>query len=454
MKELISKIYSKLGIKSQRTQGITKHVLLSFIYRGGSIASSFLLVPLTINYLDTENYGIWLTLSSFIGWFAFFDIGLGHGLRNKFSESKAQDKLELAQAYVSTAYFTIGSICLGLIFLFLGLNSFVDWTVVFNTDRSLQTQLSILMPVVFSFFCLQMVVTLITTIYIADQKPSVQGKVGFFTQVSSLIFIYLLTQTNESSLLIFGTIFSALPVIILLFLNFFAFSKTYKDFKPKFSLWKKIYLKDIFGLGFKFFIIQMCGIILFSTDNLIISNIFNPEKVVPYNIAFKYFSVANMVASIILMPYWSSISEAFTKGEYDWIKKSMNSLIKITFGLIGLLFVMLIVSPIVYKIWIGDSVIISFTLSIFMALYFAVTIFYGPYTYFINGTGKVTIQLYSLLATAIINIPLSIFLAKNLNLGVTGVILATIICLIPHVILSPLQYLKIINHRAYGIWNK
>ena len=121
MKELISKIYSKLGIKSQRTQGITKHVLLSFIYRGGSIASSFLLVPLTINYLDTENYGIWLTLSSFIGWFAFFDIGLGHGLRNKFSESKAQDKLELAQAYVSTAYFTIGSICLGLIFLFLGL---------------------------------------------------------------------------------------------------------------------------------------------------------------------------------------------------------------------------------------------------------------------------------------------------------------------------------------------
>jgi len=132
----------------------------------------------------------------------------------------------------------------------------------------------------------------------------------------------------------------------------------------------------------------------------------------------------------------------------------MNSLIKITFGLIGLLFVMLIVSPIVYKIWIGNTVIISSTLSVFMALYFAVTIFYGPYTYFINGTGKITIQLYSLLATAIVNIPLSIFLAKNINLGVTGVILATIICLIPHVILSPLQYLKIINHRAYGIWNK
>ena len=82
MKEILHKVYNKVGIKSQRTKGITKHVLLSFLYRGGSIAATFLLVPLTINYLDTDNYGIWLTLSSFISWFAFFDIGLGNGLRN------------------------------------------------------------------------------------------------------------------------------------------------------------------------------------------------------------------------------------------------------------------------------------------------------------------------------------------------------------------------------------
>lgn len=454
MKELVQKIFTKFGIKSQRTKGITKHVFLSFLYRGGSIASSFLLVPLTIHYLDTENYGIWLTMSSFIAWFSFFDIGLGHGLRNKFSESKALGKNELAQAYVSTAYFTIGIISSILMISFLIANQFIDWTSVFNASKELQLELSILMPVVFSFFCLQMVVTLITTIYIADQKPSVQGKIGFFTQAGSLLFIWILTKTSESSLLIFGTIFSSLPVIILLFFNFYSFSKTYKDYRPKFSLWQKKYFNDIFGLGFKFFIIQMCGIILFSTDNLIISNIFSPDKVVPYNIAFKYFSIANMVASIILMPYWSSISDAYTKGEFDWIKTSMKNLIKITFGLIGMLFIMLLVSPIFYKLWIGDAVNISFTLSTFMSIYFALTIFYGPYTYFINGTGKVTVQLYSLVVMSVINIPLSIFLAKNLELGITGVIFATIICLIPHVILCPIQYLKIINNRAYGIWNK
>ena len=454
IKNIINTIYKKAGIKSDRTKGITKHVGLSFLYRGGSIAASFLLVPLTINYLDTENYGIWLTLSSFIAWFSFFDIGLGHGLRNKFAEAKALGNETLVQAYVSSAYYTIGSVSLALMLVFLGLNFFIDWTAVFNTDKILSGDLRLLMPIVFSFFCLQLVVKLITTIYTADQKPSVQSKIGFITQALSLLLIWILTKTNESSLLVFGTIFSALPTIILLFFNFLAFSKTYKSVRPKFSLWKKVYLKDIFGLGFKFFIIQMCGIVLFSTDNLIITNIYSPKEVVPYNIALKYFSISGMIFSIILTPYWSSISEAYTKGDIKWIKKSMTNLVKISFGFLILIALMLIVSPFVYKLWIGDQVYISFSLSIFMAIFFALTNFYNPFTFFINGTGKVTIQLYSLLATSLINIPLSIFFAKNLNMGISGVIIATIVCLIPHVILSPLQYFKIINNKAHGIWNK
>ena len=112
LRNLFHQIQAGLGIHSSRTKNITKHVLLSALYKGGHILATFLLVPLTIDFLDTENYGIWLTLSSFIAWFSFFDIGLGNGLRNKFAEAKAKDDLELAKGYVSTAYYTIGSISL------------------------------------------------------------------------------------------------------------------------------------------------------------------------------------------------------------------------------------------------------------------------------------------------------------------------------------------------------
>ena len=454
MKDIIFKIYDKVGIRSQRTKGITKHILLSFLYKGGSIAATFLLVPITLNYLDTENYGIWLTLSSFIAWFSFFDIGLGHGLRNKFAEAKANDNLLLAQAYVSTAYFTIGCISSLLIGVFISLNAFIDWTAVFNTDSSLHNELYILMPVVFSFFCLQLVVKLITTIYTADQRPSEQGKIGFITQVLSLFLIWMLTKTSESSLLFFGAIFSALPVFVLIVFNFVAFSKTYQNFKPKYSLWKMIYLKDIFGLGFSFFIIQIASLILFSTDNFIISKLFGPSEVVPYNISYKYFSIIIMVYSIIIMPYWSSFTEAYIKKDYDWIKISVQNIMKIWVLIPIILLVMILFANSFYLLWIGDELVIPLFLNMSMALFVLLLTFNMVFVHFINGVGKIRIQLIVSIVLILINIPLSIYFSTNLKLGTIGVILASCACLIIAVILFPIQYNKIINNSANGIWNK
>lgn len=454
MKKRLHKLFDKVGIKSDRTKNITKHVLFSAMYKGGSILSSFMLVPLTINYLDTDNYGVWLTLSSFIAWFAFFDIGVGNGLRNKFAEAKVKGDLKLARGYVSSAYYTIGAMSLGLILLFSMLNFFIDWTKVFNTGPGLQKDLSILMPIVFGFFCLQLVAKLITTIYTADQHHSMQGKITFFTQVGSLVLIWMMTKTSESSLLIFGVIFSVFPAIILVALNFFAFNKTYKAYKPTFALWKKKYLKDIFGLGMKFFVIQIAQIILFSTDNIIITQLFGPEEVVPYNIAFKYFNIVSMGLSLILMPYWSSITEAYAKEDFDWIRRSMKNLFRISLLSILAIIVLVFFSNQFYEFWIGTKVVVPFSLSIYMAIYFAVTIFYAPFTHFINGTGKVKLQMYAIISTAVINIPLSVFFAKTMEFGVSGVIIATICCLLPHVLLCPIQYSKIINSKAYGIWNK
>jgi len=72
--------------------------------KGISIGISLLLVPLTLNYLDKEGYGLWLTLSSIVSWFSLFDIGLGNGFRNKFAEATAVKNDDLAKTYVSTTF--------------------------------------------------------------------------------------------------------------------------------------------------------------------------------------------------------------------------------------------------------------------------------------------------------------------------------------------------------------
>lgn len=453
MKISLLKLLDTLGIKSDRTKNIVKHIGWSMFYKIGSIICNFLLVPLTINYLDTENYGVWLTISSFIGWFSFFDIGLGNGLRNKFAEARTLGNYKDAQAFVSTAYFTIGSISLLIVLIFFGMNQFIDWSQLFNTNSSLQGDLSLLLPTIFAFFGLQLVVKLITSIYQADQNHSIQGKIQFFGQALSLFTIWGLTKIDQSSLLIFGSVFSALPVLILIGLNIFAFKTSFKAFKPKISLWQKKYLKEITGLGFKFFVVQIAAMVLFSTDNFIISKLFSPEEVVPYNIAFKYFSIVTMVYSILLTPYWSSFTEAYAKMDFEWIKKSVNNIQKLWLIVPIGLSIMLFVSDWFYLLWVGEKVQIPFKLSLAMAFFVLLVTFNMIYVNFINGVGKLRLQLVTALISMTINIPLSIYFGKYLGWGSTGVILATCFSLVYSVVLRPIQYHKIINNKANGIWN-
>ena len=98
------KIKNFLSTGHSRSIRAKKNIFASFGLKGISILISFFLVPLVLNYIDITKYGIWLTLSSIIGWFGFFDIGLGNGLRNKFAEAIAKGQKELARIYVSTTY--------------------------------------------------------------------------------------------------------------------------------------------------------------------------------------------------------------------------------------------------------------------------------------------------------------------------------------------------------------
>ena len=65
----ISKAINKGHKRSVKAK---KNILASFMIKGGSIAISLILVPLTINYVNPTSYGIWLTLSSMVGWFWLF----------------------------------------------------------------------------------------------------------------------------------------------------------------------------------------------------------------------------------------------------------------------------------------------------------------------------------------------------------------------------------------------
>ena len=124
----------------KRTVDAKKNIVWLFGVRGLHIVINMALVPIAIQYINPVQYGVWLTLSSIMGWFAFFDIGLSNGLRNKFAEAKARGDLELARSYVSTTYAALFFIFSFLWLLFVIVNRFIDWTIILNAPEDTESE--------------------------------------------------------------------------------------------------------------------------------------------------------------------------------------------------------------------------------------------------------------------------------------------------------------------------
>lgn len=436
----------------ERSVKARQNILFSFIVKGFSIAASLILVPLTLHYVNPTQYGIWLTLSSIIAWFGFFDIGFGNGLRNNLAEAIAHGENELAKTYVSTTYAVLSIIIFIVLAAFISINPFLNWSSILNSPLEMARELSLLALIVFSFFCIQFILQLLTTVMTANQEPAKASVFNLLGSLFSIITIYILTKTTKGNLVYLGTALGFAPILVLAISSLWFYNREYKKFAPSFKYVKFIYARKLMTLGIKFFIIQIASITIYQTSNIIIAQLFGPQSVTSYNIAYKYFSVVLMVQGIILLPFWSAFTEAWVKNDIHWIKDTMKSLI-LLWGLItGGTVIMLIFSTFVYKVWVGKEIIVPLEISVIMSLYVILNGWCAIFSQFLNGVGKIKLQLYSGLFGAILNIPLSIFLGRKI--GIHGIVLSTCILSAISAIWSPIQYFKLIKHKAQGIWNK
>ena len=366
MDQISNKVKHLLGFGHghARTIRAKKNIFGSLIVKGLSIAIGMVLVPMTIHYVNPVRYGVWVTMSSIIVWFGFFDIGFGSGLRNKLAEAMAKGDMELARTYVSTTY-AILSIIIGLVYiLFLVVNPFLNWTRILNASPDMARELSILALIVFTFFCIRFVLQLISSILVADQKSAKSSAFNLLGSVFSMFAIFIITKTTQGSLIYLGLALGFSPVLVLAIASLWFFSKDYRHFTPSFKYVKFRYGKDLMNLGVKFFIIQIASIFLYQANNLIIAQLFGPKSVTTYSIAYRYFSMIPMAFTIITYPFTIAYTEAFTKNEFDWVRKTIRSLIKIWGAFFLVSVVMLIFSDIAYRLWVGSSIKVPFILSL------------------------------------------------------------------------------------------
>lgn len=423
-------------MKLKKIDSYQKNVAINYIVKIFGIVISMLGTRVTIDYLGNNLYGLWVTIASIVSWMSSGDFGVGNGLRNKYAEAYAKNNIEEQKALIATGIYTLTRISVLLLFVGCLLCE------ILIHFQILQFELRIPMDITVVFFCINLVLSISQTVSYGQQKSWYVSFASAGMTTASLVIVFVLkiisVPANLTLFSIIHGISSIIPNIALIYLlkrkgTDIIYHGVFQNFRPEL-------IKHILRTGMDFFGIQICSIVLYSTDNLIINYLIDGEAVTKYSIITKIYDTGQTLFSILLIALWSAVTYQAARNNTGWIKKKIQRLLFLWLIYVGGIICVSLRFNTIVRIWIGANadhyepeIIVLF------ALYGIVISFSAIFVNIVNGLNQVKIQLILSIVGATMNIPLSIYFAKYLGMGIFGVKLATLVAAVLTACVIPIQ---------------
>jgi O-antigen/teichoic acid export membrane protein len=397
----------------------------SLFSKGVTILTGLISVPLTVNYLGSERYGLWMTISSVIVFLTFADLGLGNGLLNAVSEAEGSDDSNTAATAVSSTFFMLLGISFFLCLIFWIFYPYISWDRIFNVTSNIAIKESgPAIAVLTMSFLINMPLGIIQRIQMGYQEGykdqlwlsagAILGLVGVLTA------IYLEAGLPWLVLAITGG-----PLLATLLNGFFLFTYSRPGLLPRWIHFDLSISKSLVRTGLIFFLLQVFSALSNSADNIVIAQVLGASAVASYAVTKKLFMVIQ-VTQFIIQPLWPAFGEAMAHGDYMWAKRTLGKALKFSIG-IGMLAALplLIFGKSIISLWVGPELVPSSALLIGFFFWIFLVNFGGSMSVFLNGSTLVRKQCVFFGMASISSISLQIILVWQW--GIPGAIWGTII---------------------------
>jgi O-antigen/teichoic acid export membrane protein len=184
--------------------------------------------------------------------------------------------------------------------------------------------------------------------------------------------------------------------------------------------------RDLFGEGALFFVLQVSGLVVFNTDNLIIAHYMGAAEVTPYSVAWRLCGYASMFQYMLVPSLWPAFSEAYHRCDMSWIRKTYRRVMLFSLLAVGAaaLLIGLFGRPVI-RLWAGPPAVPGALLLWIMSLWVILLSYTVNQAMLLAATQRIQLQALSSAVSAVFNLGLSIFLVQRI--GTLGVLLGTII---------------------------
>ena len=430
-----------------RDWNLKKNVLVGAAFQVGGIALILLAMPMMLNMLGQASLGVWLTLLSIFQWLSYFDLGVASGVRNALARSLSAGDMTRSKSLIATGYWYTTLITLSTSAFFLCAYFMLSANKFFLEPGANSTELN--QTVIFSLalITLSLILGFVHQLYAATEQPAAFPFSGFLANFLFVLLLFTALIADSKSMALLGTLYGSSLCLSRGFLTA-RFFWSHPELRPAWQHIDNSLRYELLSFGVKIFIIQLCAMVLFTTDKILISWLLEPGDVVKYESAFRLFSLVSVFHSLIMNSYWSSFTHAASSGDWKWIRHTLRRLVAMMLPVIAIAVTLSFVSTPLITLWMGVDAISKNSMYWTFAAYTVLSCWSNIFAYFVNGIGRVNLQLISAIVAASINIPLSIILVRNYDLGITGIVLATVISLGLFSVLGPLQTKQILAGEA------
>jgi O-antigen/teichoic acid export membrane protein len=417
---------TSIGRSRDRHRRVVLTALASAAARAVTLLTGLISVPLTVRYLGTERYGMWMTISSITSVLQFADLGLGNGLLNAVSEANGKDDRVMAQEYVSSASFMLTSIAVLLAIVFVVVYPHVSWQRLFNVSSEKAVAESGPATLVFvTCFLLNIPLGVVKRIQFGYQEGfinSVLEGVGRLFGLSGILFVIIL----KAGLPWLVLAMAGGPVLASLLNGLYLFGFQRPWILPHPDSVSRVAARKVLNAGLLFFVLQIVVALAFSSDSLVIAQVLGASAVTLYAVPMKLFQMVSMVLQMILSPLWPAYGEATAREDVRWIRKTlMKSLVfSLSFSASGS-FLLIVLGHRIVKIWAGPEIILSLDLLLGLGVWTVLKSVGNAIAMFLNGIGIIKFQVLTAIFMGASAFALKIVLSRIM--GLPGVVWSTVI---------------------------
>lgn len=426
-----------------RGSRLTKQITGTLGFRMLGMTVSLVNVRLLITLFGPERYGVWITLLSLASWALVFNFGLASGLQTELSASIEKEEFRESRHLIWKAYYYSAILAAGLMIISILAVPQFSWQAIYNCKAISEPELETGTLIILLSLTASVILSPIDSTLRAYHKAHLSLGLDLLTNL--LIFFAILVMIIERSdkIMVFAALFGAASIIPRGGASVIFFAR-HPELRPQIPPNRMD--RRFLSIGTKFFVMNLCGLVLFSSSRLIIAQLFGPSDVAAYDTVYKLFQLVITAHTMIMIPFWASFGSAYASSNFSWIRRAIRKLNFLMIPIVIGVAVLAEGSNQIVRIWIGPLLHIPPLLIPLMALYTVVLSWDNIYIYALNGFGKINLQMYLTLFAAAANIPLSIILGRFVFGSPAGVVAATVLSLLLTSILLPRQVFSLIRN--------